>query len=99
MRHRLYKYIMDVASAVDCRFEHGCTMLSGYSLFGRPSFIPMKAAQWHMRKMANFLGLKIPGSEADLLHHWAHRASTLETLLLWLFAIPVKLLPVLRSVR
>ena len=40
----------------------------------------MKAAQLaHEAKMAR---LKIPGSEAVLPHHWAHRASTVETLLL-----------------
>ena len=37
---------------------HGYTILSGYSVFGRPSLIPMKAALWH------FPGLKILGSEA-----------------------------------
>ena len=54
-----------------------CTMLSGYSLFGRPTFIPVKAAQWRMKpKWLDFPGLKIPRSE----DHWAHRASALETL-------------------
>ena len=68
---------------------HGCTISSGYSLFGRPSFIPMRAALWRMKpKMTDFPGLKIPGSEAGLgsssllLHRVAHRASALETLLL-----------------
>ena len=35
-------------------------------------------------KCLDFPGLKILGSEAVLLHHWAHGASALETLLLLL---------------
>ena len=62
------------------RSAHGCAVLSGYSLFGRPPFNPMKAAQCHMKP--KWLTLKIPGSEAVLPHLWAHRANTLETLLL-----------------
>ena len=57
-------------------FNNGCLMLSGYSVDGRPPFIPMKTAQWCM----NFPGLKIPGSDAVLPP--AHRASAVETLLL-----------------
>ena len=64
------------------RLKQDCLILTGYSLVGRPPFIPMKAAQWHVKpKMSNFLGLKLPGSEA-VLPHWAHRANALETLLL-----------------
>ena len=45
--------------------NHGCTILSGYSVFGGPLFIPIKAAEWHMKpKMTDFPGLKIPGSSA-----------------------------------
>ena len=41
---------------------------TGYSLVGGPLFIPMKAVEWRMKaKMIDFLGLKIPGSEAVLL--------------------------------
>ena len=38
--------------------------------------------------MADFPGLKTPGSEPAVLHHWTHRASALETLLLRLCVIP-----------
>ena len=45
--------------------EHGCLLRTGYSVVGGPAFIPVKAAQWCMKpKMTDFLGLKIPGSEA-----------------------------------
>ena len=38
---------------------------TGYSIVGRPMFIPMKAAQWRMKpKMTDFPGLKIPRSSA-----------------------------------
>ena len=38
---------------------------SAYSVFGGPLFIPVKAAQWHVKqKWLNFPGLKIPGSDA-----------------------------------
>ena len=38
---------------------HGCIIKSGYSEIGRPPFIPMKAAQWHMKpKWLNFPGSK-----------------------------------------
>ena len=48
-------------------WNHGYTMLSGYSVFGGPPFIPMKAGQWRMKpKMTDFLDLDIPGSEAVL---------------------------------
>ena len=66
-------------------------MLSGYSLVGGPPFIPMKATQWRMKpKWLDFLGLKIPGLEAVLLHHFAHRTCALETLLLRLRVIRVE---------
>ena len=49
---------------------YGCIIESGYSLFGGPLFIPMKAAQWHMKQeRLDFLGLKIPRSDALLPHH------------------------------
>ena len=45
--------------------HHGCIMLSGYSVFGGPQFVLMKAAQWRMKpKISDFSGLKIPKSEA-----------------------------------
>ena len=40
--------------------DHGCIIESGYSVFGGPPFIPMKAAQM----TDDFPGLHIPGSEA-----------------------------------
>ena len=68
-----------------------CTVKSGYSLFGRPPFIPTKAAQWHIKqKCLDFPGLEIPGSDGAFPHHWAHRASALETLLLRLRVIQVE---------
>ena len=37
------------AEPLPWRQIHGCTILSGYSLFGCPPFIPMKAVQWGMK--------------------------------------------------
>ena len=48
-------------------FNHGCTIETGYSLFGGPPFIPMKVAQWRlMPKITDFPGIKIPGSDIAL---------------------------------
>ena len=44
------------------------------------NFHSMKAAQWCMKpEMVGFPGLKVPGSEAALPHHWAHRACALDS--------------------
>ena len=51
----------------------------------------MKAAQWRMKqKWLDFPGLKIPGSDAALPHHWAQGTCALETLLLRLCVIQVE---------
>ena len=71
--------------------QHGCMRRTGYSIGGGTLFIPMKVAQWCIEaKWLNFPGLKISGSEAVLSHHWAHKASSLETLLLRLCVIRVE---------
>ena len=52
----------DVALCADANTGpgQGCLILSGYSVVGRPPFIPMKVACWYMKpKMIDFLGLKI----------------------------------------
>ena len=59
---------------------HGYIKTTGYSVAGCAPFISMKAAQWRIEgKMAGLLRSKIPGSDAVLPHHLAHRASALET--------------------
>ena len=63
--------------------------VSTASLAGPHSFL--KAAQWCMKpKWLDFPGLKIPGSEAALPHHWANRASALESLRLFVCEIRVE---------
>ena len=61
----------------------------GYIIINWFFHIPVRAAQWRMKKKwFDFQSLKIPGSEAVLPHHWA--ACALQSRLLRLCVIRVE---------